>query len=263
MSVDVTARVEAERKLRESEERFRQLAEGIHEVFFLVSADLREVLYMSPQYERIFGKSESPTKLSPFDFLSCVVDEDRARVVNAMLDIEHPQEFEYRVKAKLGELRYLRASAYPVRDTDGKTVRVAGFCEDVTESKKLEQELHQTQKLESIGRLAGGVAHDFNNLLTIINASLAVLGELKLDDEAREVLGDIAQASDRAKSLTKQLLAFSRKQIVDPQHVDANVLVKDASKMLGRLLGEDITCGSSSRRRRHGFASIRVSSCRC
>jgi nitrogen-specific signal transduction histidine kinase/CheY-like chemotaxis protein len=131
---------------------------------------------------------------------------------------------------------------------DGRTLFYDGFIEDITERKrvegeraKLEDELRQAQKLESIGRLAGGVAHDFNNLLTVINGySAFLLKGLKASDPLRFYAGEIRTAGDRAASLTKQLLAFSRKQVIEPRVLDLNATVRESAPMLQRLIGEDI-----------------------
>ena len=124
---------------------------------------------------------------------------------------------------------------------DGHWVRTWGITRDVTERIHLEEQLRNAQQLEAIGRLAGGVAHDFNNILSIIMGH----GELLLatagaDERARNGLEQIRRAADRAASLTQQLLAFSRKQVLQPKVLDLNEAVADVQKMLSRVIGEDI-----------------------
>ena len=123
----------------------------------------------------------------------------------------------------------------------GRQTVVLGIARDVTERKNLEQQLLQSQKLEAVGRLTGGIAHDFNNLLTTIigNSEMAAL-EISRDDELYEIIQEIKTAGNRAARLTSQLLAFSRKQILQPEIVNLNQVVKDIDKMLQRLIGEDI-----------------------
>jgi len=119
---------------------------------------------------------------------------------------------------------------------------VIAFAIDLGERKRLEEQLRQSQRMEVVGRLAGGVAHDFNNLLTpILGYSEIILSRLAPDDSLREELQEIQKAGERAAGLTRQLLAFSRKQVLQPKVVDLNGLISDASKLLRRLIGEDVT----------------------
>ena len=112
---------------------------------------------------------------------------------------------------------------------------------DVSDRKRLEEQLHHSQRLEAVGRLAGGVAHDFNNLLMIISGySQMLLDSMHPGDPAREDLGQVVRAAERATDLTRQLLAFSRRQAVRPVFLDVNLLVQDMDRMLRRVMGEDI-----------------------
>jgi signal transduction histidine kinase/ActR/RegA family two-component response regulator len=122
---------------------------------------------------------------------------------------------------------------------DGQPVGIEAICRDLTERKHLEDQLRQSQRLEAIGRLAGGIAHDFNNLLTVIGGYTEALAERDLADTHDE-LAQIAAATDRATQLTRQLLAFSRRQVLKPTVVDVNQVVADIAPMLGRLIGEDV-----------------------
>ena len=122
---------------------------------------------------------------------------------------------------------------------DGVATQV--ILRDVTERRRLEAELSHAQKMDAVGRLAGGVAHDFNNLLTVILGYSDVLLAQKLPGDAAESVENIRQAGERARSLTSQLLAFSRRQIIQPKIIEVNVLLSEHNKMLERLLGEDIT----------------------
>jgi two-component system cell cycle sensor histidine kinase/response regulator CckA len=129
-----------------------------------------------------------------------------------------------------------------MRDVAGNPVEVVGSWADITERKQLEGQLQQAQKMEAVGQLAGGVAHDFNNLLTIINGySEIIQSELPADSALRGLAREIGQAGERAASLTRQLLAFSRKQVLEPKVLILNAVVADAERMLRRLIGEDVT----------------------
>jgi PAS domain S-box-containing protein len=141
-----------------------------------------------------------------------------------------------------GTVQWLRWEILPWRQADGTVGGIVMFTEDVTARKRMEAQLQQTQKLEAVGRLAGGIAHDFNNLLTVINGfSDFVLRDLPPTDPHRDALAHIRGAGDRAARLTQQLLAYSRKAMVEPKVIDLNDLVTESVRLLGRLIGEDVT----------------------
>ena len=132
-------------------------------------------------------------------------------------------------------------SITPVRGERGEVTHFIATKQDVTEHKQLEQQFIQAQKMEAVGRLAGGVAHDFNNLLTIINGYAQILMQRSFPtDPRREHVEEILMAGERAASLTRQLLAFSRRQVMEPRVLDLNSVLANTEKMLRRLIGEDI-----------------------
>ena len=155
---------------------------------------------------------------------------------------------EFHNKKKNDEFYWESASISPIRNSKGDITHFLGVKEDITERKKaekematLEEQLRQSQKMEAIGRLAGGVAHDFNNSLTVIKgySQLSLIG-LKKDDPLRPDIEEIQKAAERAANLTRQLLAFSRRQILDMKVLDLNNILRDLDKMLRRIIGEDI-----------------------
>ncbi|HEX6070625.1 MAG TPA: ATP-binding protein [Longimicrobiaceae bacterium] len=140
-----------------------------------------------------------------------------------------------------GATRWLETVTMPARDRHGAIVGLVGVARDVTERKQLEARLFQSQKMEAVGRLAGGIAHDFNNVLTAIRGHAEfLLMDLPADTEARQDAEGIGQAVDRAAGLTRQLLAFSRKQLLQPRVIELNEVVTEMERMLRRLIGEDI-----------------------
>jgi two-component system cell cycle sensor histidine kinase/response regulator CckA len=157
-------------------------------------------------------------------------------VVRAM-NTGQPQD----AKMAMPDGRVLRVRGYPVRDASGEIVGAVEVASDISDREELEQQFLQAQKMEAIGQLAGGVAHDFNNLLTAITGYTdLLLCHANVTEEMRDDLKEIENAAERAATLTRQLLAFARRQMLRPKVLDLNVLVSDLTKMLGRLIGEDI-----------------------
>ncbi|MFN8571726.1 MAG: PAS domain S-box protein [Gemmatimonadaceae bacterium] len=238
---DVTERITAIESLRESEERFRQVAETIHEVFWLLDTADHHVIYVSPAYEEIWGRDVATLRTTD-DWLASIHPDDRGRIREAMRkQLLGTYDEEFRIVRPDGVVRWIRDQAFPVRNAAGEVIRLAGVAEDVTGRRHLEAQLRQTQKMESVGQLAGGVAHDFNNFLTVISGCAELLLMTGADaPDAREILDEIRRTSERAASLTRQLLSFSRQEIVEPRVIDLNSVVIDTDKMLRRLLGEDV-----------------------
>ncbi|MCH8948321.1 MAG: response regulator, partial [Acidobacteria bacterium] len=164
---------------------------------------------------------------------------ERARIVAQHLERWDGLEVEW--KRKDGTPITVRLSGRAVRGAQGELAYFEGIAENITEQRLLEAQLRQAQKMEAVGRLAGGVAHDFNNLLMVMRGyTELLLGRLSANDPLRRNAEEIQKAADRATSLTQQLLAFSRKQVMQPKVFDLNAVVSDTEKMLRRLIGEDI-----------------------
>jgi len=242
--------ISARRQALANEERFRQMAENIREVFWMFDAKQTTILYVSPAYEEIWGRSCESLYQQPQSFWETIHPEDRERVTAAQarqLAGEQTHE-EYRLRRADGEERWIWDRRFPIKDKSGEVYRIAGIAEDITERKRAEEalrhseeQLRKSQRLEAIGRLAGGLAHDFNNMLTAIigTTELAML-ELHRDHPVRRDLKEIKQTADRAANLTRQLLAFARQQIIAPGILNVNDLLMNLDKMLRRLIGEDI-----------------------
>jgi len=148
----------------------------------------------------------------------------------------------YRVRRKDGTLRWVRDDRQLLRDEQGQPIEIVGCWTDTTEQRLLEGELRQSQKMESVGLLAGGIAHDFNNLLTVIRCHVELLLSAEsFSNPTADVLRNVLDAADRSANLTRQLLAFSRKQVIRAENLDANELISALTKLLARTLGDHIT----------------------
>jgi PAS domain S-box-containing protein len=374
---DVTAQREAQRQLAESEHKFRLMTENIHQVFWMTNPEKNRMLYVSPAYEAIWGRTCESLYRSPMTWLEAILPEDRAGTADALAkQVDGSYDVMYRIQRPDGSLRWIRDRAFPVRDETGQVIHVTGVAEDVTgqvkaaealresqglleqaegvahvgswsspvdgsgpliwskecfrifglpvgappcfteylamvhpddrgrvsaareeairdgtrysveyrflrgdgatrylsaradvvcdlkgrverlvgvvqdvteriESeirlKEAETQLLQTHKMEAVGRLAGGVAHDFNNLLTVIlGTSEMAIASLPKDHAVRADIEEIHRTGLRAAALTQQLLAFSRRQVIAPRRHDLNASVAGMSKLLRRVIGEQI-----------------------
>ena len=227
----------------QSEERFRQLAENIDQVFWMLDLDTNRMLYVSSAFEKVWGRSSEGLYESGEWLSDSVHAEDRERRMRFLARIRsEPADESYRIIRPDGRIRWIHDRAFPVFNPEGKPYRVAGIAEDITAQRELEEQLRQAHKMEAVGRLAGGVSHDFNNLLTIIcGYSQMVLDDGAVARPTRDRVEQILSAANRGSILTRQLLAFSRRQVSQPALVNLNHLLTNMMALLGPLVGEQIT----------------------
>jgi PAS domain S-box-containing protein len=232
----------AGQKMRESEEKFRQLAENINEVFWISDPQKNRILYVSPAYERIWGTPSQPLYDSPRTWLDAIHPEDRGRVIDALPKQQlGTYDVEYRIIRPDKRVRWIHDQGYPIKNQAGQTYRIVGTAEDITARKLLEDQARQSQKMESVGQLAGGVAHDFNNILAVIQMQAELLqGSEGLTVDQAEYVEEITSTVQRAASLTRQLLLFSRREVFQPRDLDLGEAITNTLKLLRRTLGENI-----------------------
>ncbi len=229
---------------REIEQLFRGMAENIRDVFWVGGADSGRVSYVSPAYASLWGRPADTLLAGQALWPEAVFPDDREAVDQARARLARglPYSLEYRIQHADGGLRWIHDRGFPLPGDTGRGSRALGVASDVTERKRLESELLQAQKMELVGRLAGGVAHDFNNLLTIISGYVSMLLDKEGNPPASaEALKRVFTASQQATGLVRQLLLFSRKRAPLREAVDLNAEVEQMCAMLGRLLGETIS----------------------
>jgi PAS domain S-box-containing protein len=262
----LTEQHKTEQVLRESEAQFHTLADAVPQLSWMVRADGWIFWYNQRWYEYTGTTLE---EMRGWGWQKVCHPEHVARVaerVRHVLETGEPWEDTFPLRGKHGQYRWFLCRALPIRDPEGRIVRWFGTGTDITEQRraeeevrklneelenrvaqrteerrKLEDQLIQSQKMEAVGKLAGGVAHDFNNLLTVIlGFSEMVRDRVKEDRQALESVGEVFQAAQRAAALTSQLLAFSRRQVASPRVTSLNLVVGNIDKMLRRIIGEDV-----------------------
>ncbi len=248
----LTERKKVEENLRKNEKRLSQAHSFANAGSWEYDLNT-DSLYWSKECEALFGLDEGEFKGTSKDFLRMVYPADRSYVKRMNQPVirqseDKPLEYEFRIIRKDGNIRWVRESAGVIRDKNGKPVRKVGLIMDITrhkrmetERKELEAQLRQVQKMEAVGRLAGGVAHDFNNMLGVIMGNVEMaLNKIESKEPLFQNLKEIQKAAQQSARLTGQLLAFARKQTVKPQALDLNKTLSEMLAMLGRIIGENI-----------------------
>ncbi len=227
--------------IAEREELFRLISENAADLIAVVDVNGRR-LYNSPSYQKLLGYSVPDLKgTSGFEQIH---PDDRQRMLEAAAEAKRTgqgRRVEYRILHKDGHWLTLESTASVVRNESGEVEKLVIVNRDITERKQVEAQVLLSQKLEAIGRLSGGVAHDFNNLLgVIIGYSEELQKRIGPEDPYREAVDEIRDAGKRAASLTQHLLAFSKKQVLEPCLLNLNSVVSEVGKMLQRVIGEDV-----------------------
>lgn len=238
---DITGRKKSEEALREVNETLRAVIATSPLAIYTLDRG-RDVRTWNPAAERIFGFSEEEVLGRP---LPTILEEDdaatRAQFERMLRGEETLVGFESRRKRRDGSVIDVSIWTAALRNAAGEIEGIMAAVADNTERRRLEEQLRLSQRMEAVGRLAGGIAHDFNNLLTIIAGySDLLLDRMHSGEPLRRHAEEIRKAAARAGALTSQLLAFSRKQVLQPKVVDLNEIVGEMDKMLRRLIGEDI-----------------------
>jgi len=242
VAVDVSERSRDERAREEAETLYRSLVEQLSAVTYIAELGVEgEWLFVSPQIESLLGYSAREWRANAANWIENVHPEDRHIVLAAEAVAEggNPFRAEYRMFRRDGQLIWINDSGSLVPGPDGRSL-LHGVLLDVTEQKQLQAHLSHSQRMEAVGQLASGVAHDFNNLLTIIKGYSSLLMDRNLADEDAHAAREIQQAAERAAALTHQLLAFSRKQTLQPRVLDLNRIVHGLEMMLRRVLTENV-----------------------
>jgi PAS domain S-box-containing protein len=233
-------------ELRAAEDRYRTLVERLPAVTYIAELGASGPWhYVSPQIESILGFSPETWLSDSHNWLNHIHSEDREAVIAEEIRFKQSQDLfqaEYRMFARDGRVLWFRDEGVILRDAGGgRELLMQGVLYDITEHKRLEEQLRQSQKLEAVGQLAGGVAHDFNNLLMVIQAHNELLrGRLTPSDPAHQDALQIERAVARAAALTQQLLAFSRRQVLQLKALDLNAVLAEVEKMLSRVIPANI-----------------------
>ncbi len=240
---NITQRKLHEIALLRSEDRFRVLVENIREVFWLSELDTRKILYISPAYLAIWGRTPESLYASNPCWADTVHEEDRARVSKAAETKQHLGTYDetYRVVRPDGTIRWVRARAFPVQGAHAEVTRIVGVAEDVTTERELDAKLLHTQRLEAIGTLSAGIAHDLNNILAPMLMATSLLRTELSSPQNRELIAMIETGAQRGANIIRQLLTFSRGLEGDRTAVQLRHIMSDMVAIARETFPRNIT----------------------
>ncbi len=243
---DITESKRTESALQESERRYKKLVESVIDYIYTVTVEngRSTATRHGPGCVAVTGYTSAEYEADPYLWYRMIHEEDRrsaAEQNEKILSGTAPQSLEHRIIHKDGSIRWVKNTPVPRYDERGRLIAFDGMVSDITERKRLENQLHQAQKMEAVGQLAGGIAHDFNNILSAILGYGSLL-QMKIEegDPLRYYVDQIIASSHRAAHLTHGILAFSRKQVINLRPVELNEVIERVERLLVRLIGEDI-----------------------
>jgi PAS domain S-box-containing protein len=242
LRTEITERKQTEAALRQSEVRFRELAENIQEVFWITDSQKNLMLYVSPAYEKVWGRTCQSLYESPSTWFEAIRPEDRERISKARLTGQGSGTYdeEFCINRPDGSQRWIRDRAFPVRDASGAVQRVVGVSEDITERKKLHEQFLHAQRLESLGMLASGVAHDLNNVLAPIVFAAPLLRDSLSTERDLKVLAMLERSAERGSGLVKQILGFARGTTGELRLTQVKHLARDIVEMIQETFPKSI-----------------------
>ena len=242
----IIQRKRTEEALKKSEQRYKHLIESVTNYIYTVEIEKGKIVSTKhgPSCVAMTGYSSEEYEADPYLWYQMIHEGDREAVIkqaNKALSGEDVPSLEHRIIHKDGTIRWVRNTPVPRYDQEGHLIAYDGLITDITEQKRLEDQLRQSQKMEVVGQLAGGIAHDFNNILTaILGYGNIALMKMDKDEPLRTYVDSMLTSAERAASLTQNLLIFSRKQVSNPNHVELNEIIKKSGKFLLRVIGEDV-----------------------
>ncbi len=242
VSVDITERVRAEEESRENQLRFRELAQHIDQVFWLVEVASGRLLYLNPAFSRLFGYGEAEVFADPSLFGTIIEAEDRPRVCEAYNVAREGRitDVEFRTRRKDGTLVWVAGYTFPIYDDNGTLYRIGGLLRDITEQRRTSQYAHQQERLVAVGQMAAGIVHDFNNILAVITLYTQMLQLSTQSATQQRHLATIYEQAQHAAKLVQQILDFSRRAIVDPVQMEVTPFIKELVRLWQRTLPENI-----------------------
>jgi PAS domain S-box-containing protein len=242
LKAEISERMQAEAALHRIRSFLDAIIESLPAVLLVKNAADDKIVLANRAAEHFLGYSRSEIiGKCTLDLLPAVAAQWISRHDQKTLLSGKANDAEYPLETRQRGLRWVRSKKVPVLDEEGTQKYIATFVEDITERRQIEEELRQSQKMEALGQLTGGLAHDFNNLLAVVIGNLDVLGEFgTLNPKQEELVQAALEAALSGGELSRRLLAFARRQPLQPEHVDVNELVAGITKLLSRTLGEDI-----------------------